>query len=47
MRILYALQGFSKVSEDTEENTVWEYIIPENYINKQSVITVNAESDIK
>lgn len=43
----YALQGFSKVSEDTEENTVWEYIIPENYINKQSVITINAESDIK
>lgn len=39
----YALQGFDKKSEDEEGNTVWEYIIPDNYEKKQHVITVNTE----
>jgi len=37
----YGLQGFTKVSEDAEGNTVWEYEIPEHYEKKQSVIEVN------
>lgn len=37
----YALQGFNKISEDAEGNTVWEYEIEDNYINKQNVINVN------
>lgn len=39
----YALQGFDKKSEDEEGNTVWEYMIPDNYEKKQHVITVNTE----
>lgn len=37
----YGLQGFRKISEDQTGNTVWEYEIPEEYCNKQSVIAVN------
>jgi len=37
----YALQGFEKVSEDREGNTVWQYVIPEEYLEKNSVIKVN------
>lgn len=37
----YGLQGFTKVSEDEEGNTVWEYVIPEEYEKKQHVISVN------
>ncbi len=39
----YALQGFSKVSEDAEGITVWEFLIPEAYQNKQNVIEVSRE----
>lgn len=37
----YALQGFDKVSEDEEGNTVWEFKIDNNYVKKQHVIEVN------
>lgn len=37
----YNLQGFSKVSEDEEGNTVWEYILGKDYKKKQNVIEVN------
>ena len=37
----YALQGFTKVSEDEEGNSVWEFIVDETYKKKQSVIRVN------
>lgn len=37
----YGLQGFTKVSEDAEGNTVWEYQIPDVYEKKQHVIEVN------
>lgn len=40
----YADQGFSKVSEDNEGNTVWEYIITETYQKKNGVIRVNGDS---
>lgn len=37
----YATQGFNKVSEDSDGNTVWEFIITDDYENKQHVIEVN------
>ena len=37
----YNMQGFEKIKEDDEGNTVWKYEIPDNYENKQSVIAVN------
>ncbi len=37
----YELQGFRKISEDSEGNTVWEFEIPDDYENKQHVIKVN------
>lgn len=37
----YGLQGFTKISEDPEGNTVWEYKIPGEYQKKNRVITVN------
>lgn len=40
----YDLQGFTKVSEDVEGNTVWEFVITDDYKRKQHVISVN-ESD--
>lgn len=38
VREFYALQGFRKISEDTEGNTVWEFVIPDNYERKNTVI---------
>lgn len=37
----YSIQGFTKVSEDETGNTVWEFIIPTEYENKNKVIKVN------
>lgn len=37
----YALQGFEKISEDEEGNTVWAFDISGGYSKKQSVIKVN------
>ena len=37
----YGLQGFTKISEDAEGNTIWEFKITEDYEKKQSVIKVN------
>lgn len=37
----YALQGFTKISEDNDGNTVWEFNITDDYRKKQHVITVN------
>ena len=36
----YGLQGFIKISEDDDGNTVWEYDIPNDYEKKQHVIEV-------
>ncbi len=36
----YALQGFEKISEDNG-NTVWKFVITDNYVNKNKVISVN------
>ena len=38
---LYGQQGFEKISEDAEGNAVWEYDIPEDYKDKQDVISVS------
>lgn len=37
----YGLQGFTKISEDEAGNAVWEFVIPNEYTNKQNVIEVN------
>ena len=37
----YALQGFTKINEDEEGSTTWEFIIDDNYEKKQHVISVN------
>ena len=34
----YELQGFEKISEDEEGNTVWEFLITDEYQKKQDVI---------
>ncbi len=36
----YQTMGFEKLSEDDEENSVWQFDIPEAYENKNSVIEV-------
>lgn len=41
----YALQGFTKVSEDEKGNTVWEFELSDDYQKKQDVVEVNLESD--
>ena len=40
VREFYALQGFTKVQEDEQGNTVWHFDIPEAYDNKNNVIHV-------
>lgn len=37
----YDLQGFTKICEDTEGNTEWEFVVPEAYEKKNKVIKVN------
>lgn len=39
----YGLQGFTKVAEDEQGNTTWEFEITNNYKQKQHVITVNVK----
>lgn len=41
VREFYSGQGFTKLSEDTDGNTVWEYPIPQVYERKNKVIRVN------
>ena len=43
----YGLQGFTKVSEDEEGNTTWEYSIEENYKNKNKYINVNTKEGFR
>lgn len=37
----YGLQGFIKVSEDSDGNSIWEFPITADYRNKQHVIEIN------
>lgn len=39
----YALQGFTKISEDEEGNTIWEFDVTDDYQKKQHVIAVNSQ----
>lgn len=39
----YGLQGFTKKSEDKEGNSIWEFVITENYEKKQQVIVINGQ----
>ena len=36
----YDLQGFTKIAEDEQANTTWQFDITENYINKNNYILV-------
>ena len=36
----YGLQGFTKIEEDEEGNTVWEFLIKDDYEKKQHVIDI-------
>ena len=40
VRDFYALQGFTKVSEDESGNTEWIFDITDDYKNKNNVITL-------
>ena len=42
VREFYALQGFEKISEDSEGNTVWQFDLSDGYEKKNHVIEVNA-----
>ena len=37
----YGLQGFTKVAEDEKNNTIWEFVITDDYKKKQHVIEIN------
>ena len=37
----YSLQGFKQTDCDKDGNTIWEYIIPNDYQNMNKVIKVN------
>ena len=37
----YQTQGFTKLSEDENGNTIWEFCIDDNYVMKNTVISVN------
>lgn len=39
----YALQGFTKMAEDEEGNTTWEFDVTDDYKKKQHVIAVNIQ----
>lgn len=41
----YASEGFARVSEDGEGNTVWSFQIPEQYERKNKVIVVNERDE--
>ena len=45
VRDFYALQGFEKISEDEEGNTVWKLDISQGYEKKQHVIAVNGQEE--
>lgn len=40
----YSLQGFTKVSEDADGNSTWQFTVPEVYERKNTVIVVNGEN---
>ncbi len=40
VREFYALQGFTKISEDEAGNTEWKFDIMDGYENKNKVIKV-------
>ena len=41
VRNFYEIQGFTKVEEDKEGNTVWRFDIKDDYEKKNGVIVVN------
>lgn len=45
VRDFFAVQGFEKLSEDKNGNTVWSYQIPDGYQNKNKVIKVEVSDE--
>ncbi|MGN0377031.1 MAG: HAD-IIIC family phosphatase [Suilimivivens sp.] len=43
VRNFYELQGFSKIKEDGQGNTIWQFDVQENYEKKNKVIAVNEQ----
>lgn len=43
VRNFYELQGFEKIREDGEGNTIWQFDVPDSYENKNKVIAVNEQ----
>ena len=43
VRDFYDMMGFDKLSEDDVGNTEWQFIIPEQYQDKQNVIKTEEE----
>ena len=43
VREFYNTMGFTKVSEDAEGNTVWEFEIPADYTDKNTHIQVEGD----
>ena len=41
VREFYRTMGFTKVAEDEQGNTDWEFVIPAHYENRQDVIKVH------
>lgn len=41
VREFYSLMGFTKVSEDADHNTIWEFDLTKDYSNKNTHISVN------
>lgn len=40
----YGTQGFTKIAEDAEGNSTWQFTIPDDYERKNTVITVNGKN---
>lgn len=39
----YGLQGFNRIFEDDAGNTVWEFIVTDDYVKKQHVISIDKQ----
>ncbi len=45
VRDFYGLQGFEKIEEDEHRNTVWKFIVTDNYENKNKYIKVEDKNE--
>ncbi len=45
VREFFATQGFALIGKDENDNTTWEFVVNEEYENKQNVIAVNTAEE--